>query len=267
MKKFWEIREAVDSTDTGGKEEVSMATKQIKAMRHFLDGIEERVKSTGDMEEWYQNKLTKANDYLKTLYSYGKGDQNESVEEGYASAAQRKAVWASRNDEKEKNKKEDSDAVKAFLAKGGKIKKLPPAKAQGYHGKDDPGQDVKGIMNKDDSKAIGTRKKVKSMEAKQTHMFDNEKDARAKAKEIGGKYVKGVGKSAGKHAAIKELSHDTMNKYHDAAQKSKDRATNSAVANILRKTSHSKDLKTRAKRIKGMELAKTRSIKKIRGDK
>ena len=41
-------------------------------------------------------------------------------------------------------------------------------------------------------------------EAKQTHMFDNEKDARAKAKEIGGKYVKGTGKSAGKHAAVKE---------------------------------------------------------------
>ena len=41
-------------------------------------------------------------------------------------------------------------------------------------------------------------------EAKQTHMFDNEKDARAKAKEIGGKYVKGTGKSAGKHAAISE---------------------------------------------------------------
>jgi len=163
MKNFQQIREAVDSTDTGGKEEVSMATKQIKAMRHFLDGIEERVKSAGDMEEWYQNKLTKANDYLKTLYSYGKGDQNESVEEGYASAAQRKAVWAARNDEKEKNKKEDSDAVKAFLAKGGKIKKLPPGKAQGYHGKDDPGKDVRGVMDKPDTKAIGTRKKVKSM--------------------------------------------------------------------------------------------------------
>ena len=103
-----------------------------------------------------------------------------------------------------KQKQEDSDAVKAFLAKGGKIKKLPPAKAAGYHGKDDPGKGMAGMMDKGDTKAIGTRKKVKSMgEAKQTHMFDNEKDARAKAKEIGGKYVKGVGRSAGKHAAIK----------------------------------------------------------------
>lgn len=75
-----DVDEAVDSTDTGGAEEVSMAMKQVKAMRHFLDGIEARVEKTGDMEEWYQNKLTKANDYLKTLYSYGKGDDvNENA--------------------------------------------------------------------------------------------------------------------------------------------------------------------------------------------
>ena len=66
------------------------------------------------------------------------------------------------------NPKEDtSDAVKAFLAKGGKIKKLPPAKAQGYHGKDDPGKDMHGVMDRPDTKRMGTRKKVKSMEAAQ----------------------------------------------------------------------------------------------------
>ena len=64
------------------------------------------------------------------------------------------------------NKTENtSDAVKAFLAKGGKIKKLPPAKAQGYHGKDDPGKGMHGMLDKPDTKKIGTRKKVKSMEA------------------------------------------------------------------------------------------------------
>jgi len=95
-------------------------------------------------------------------------------------------------------------AVKDFLAKGGKIKKLAPGKAAGYHGKDDPGKGMAGMVDKDDTKAIGTRKKVKSLgEANQTHMFDNEKDARAKAKEIGGKYVKGTGKNTGRHAAIK----------------------------------------------------------------
>jgi hypothetical protein len=278
-------------------------------------------------------------------------------------------------------------AMAAFKKRGGKVTKVPAAKAQGYHGKDDPGKGIAGIMDRPDTKQIGTRKKVKSMEATQvkelspatkksyinkaaadidnrsyaqgtvdatnnkydgknnmkianrlkgirratkeavkptkaTHVFDNEKDARAKAKEIGGKYVKGIGKSDGKHAAIKEgdekppfdppyrkageprkdkygnvvknvprhlarkaardlvkkkqnneanldeLSYDKMNKYHDAAQKNKDKATNSAVATILRKGDHSKDLNTMRKREKGLKLAKDRVINKIRkGDK
>ena len=74
MKHF---KEDVDPSDTGGSEEISMAMRQLEAMEHFIEGIEERLKKTGDMEEWYQNKLTKAHDYLKTLYSYGKGDDDD----------------------------------------------------------------------------------------------------------------------------------------------------------------------------------------------
>jgi len=63
--------------------------------------------------------------------------------------------------------KEDasSDAVKAYMAKGGKVTKLPPGKAAGYHGKDDPGKDIRGMMDKPDTKGL-PRKKVKSMGAK-----------------------------------------------------------------------------------------------------
>lgn len=71
--------EDIDSSDTGGEEEVSMAVRQIAAIKHFLDDIETRVKQEGDMEEWYQNKLTKAHDYLKTIYAYGKGDMVEGT--------------------------------------------------------------------------------------------------------------------------------------------------------------------------------------------
>jgi len=101
----------------------------------------------------------------------------DQLREGFVSAAQRKAVWASKADGGKghpDNKKEDSDAVKAFLAKGGKIKKLPPAKAQGYHGKDDPGKDMHGMLDKPDTKKIGTRKKVKSMEGVEENYQVNE---------------------------------------------------------------------------------------------
>lgn len=89
------------------------------------------------------------------------------IREGYVSHAQRKAVWATKRDggkghPDNKNKKEDSshsDAVKAFLAKGGKIKKLPPGKAQGWHGKSDPGNRVKGMLDKPDSSKMKNRGK------------------------------------------------------------------------------------------------------------
>ena len=90
----------------------------------------------------------------------------DEIREGYVSYAQQKAAHASMAERGKKKKREDtSDAVKAFLAKGGKIKKLPPAKAQGYHGKDDPGKDVRGMLDKPDTKksVMGTRKKAKSM--------------------------------------------------------------------------------------------------------
>ena len=60
-------------------------------------------------------------------------------------------------------KKAHAAAVAAFKAKGGKIKKLAPGYAQGYHGKADPAAGMKGMMDKGDTRAIGTRKKVGSM--------------------------------------------------------------------------------------------------------
>ena len=54
-------------------------------------------------------------------------------------------------------------AIDAFKAKGGKIKKLKPGYAQGYHGRSDPAAGMKGMMDKGDTRSIGTRKKVGSM--------------------------------------------------------------------------------------------------------
>lgn len=96
--------------------------------------------------------------------------------------------------DKEVISKEDSDAVKAFLAKGGKITKLPPGKAQGYHGKDDPGQDVKGVMDKPDTDRFTTRKKVRSMESTNEEdghfMYKDGKKVMVKTKADHDKYAK-----------------------------------------------------------------------------
>jgi len=60
-------------------------------------------------------------------------------------------------------KKAHADAIAAFKAKGGKIKKLPTGYAQGWHGKADPGAGMKGMMDKGDTKQFGTKKKIGSM--------------------------------------------------------------------------------------------------------
>ena len=98
-------------------------------------------------------------------------------------------------------------------------------------------------------------------------------DVRRQDKRIGGqkmaddKLRKMDGKgSAAKVAATNEVL-DTpaaRNSYYDKAKSSKDRATNSAVANILRKGDHSADLKTRAKREKGIGMVKNKAIDALR---
>ena len=53
-------------------------------------------------------------------------------------------------------------AIDAFKAKGGKVKKLKPGYAAGYHGKADPGAGMKGMIAPADTKFM-SKKKVGSM--------------------------------------------------------------------------------------------------------
>jgi len=84
----------------------------------------------------------------------------------------------------------------------------------------------------------------------------------------GMKYDKQKGKMVPKEemdeAKLDEISTDKLNKYYHAAKQSKNRATNSAVATILRKGDHSKDLNTMRKREKGIKLAKSRAVHNLR---
>ena len=56
----------------------------------------------------------------------------------------------------------EKKAMADFIARG-KMKKLPPGKAAGYHGKSDPGSSMKGMISPADTKQFGTKKKVGSM--------------------------------------------------------------------------------------------------------
>ena len=72
----------------------------------------------------------------------------------------RATVRLARNEDKVSDA--ERKAMDAFIKKG-KMKKLPPGKAAGYHGKSDPGSSMKGMISPADTKQFGTKKKVGSM--------------------------------------------------------------------------------------------------------
>ena len=88
-----------------------------------------------------------------------------------ANAAQQAAIAIAKKEKGEKPKEEGkkmdpaamAKAMAAFKKKGGKIKKVAPGKAAGYHGKDDPGDNVHGMMDRGDTKGMPRKKKIGSM--------------------------------------------------------------------------------------------------------
>ena len=67
------------------------------------------------------------------------------------------------NEDKAADRDALQKAMDVFKKRGGKITKVAPGKAAGYHGKDDPGKDVKGMMDRGDTKTMPRKKKVGSM--------------------------------------------------------------------------------------------------------
>lgn len=88
-------------------------------------------------------------DARKQIMQKGQMVESEDIEEAMSS----------------KEKAAHDKAIADFKKKGGKIKKLKPGKAQGYHGKDDPGDNVAGMLDKGDSSKFKRGKKVRSMRA------------------------------------------------------------------------------------------------------
>ena len=181
MKKFREIREGVNEVSKG------MVGRYLKkATPSAADGGRDSVMGSGKEKQGVKkviNRITGTRTAVDKMTGKAKVPATEANIKEYhhddaAKARAKMAVKKTAEIKKRhadeikkgirlpdysKKQKEDSDAVKAFLAKGGKIKKLPPAKAQGYHGKDDPGKGTHGMMDKPDTKGFKKSKFVRSM--------------------------------------------------------------------------------------------------------
>ena len=102
---------------------------------------------------------------------------------------------------------------------------------------------------------------------------DVQRMPRAKVKKLYRDLGAGKDTEEVEESTINEISVGMRNKYYDSAKKSIDRAKNSAVGKILRgkekdgtRHDHSPELKTIAKREKGIKTAKDQAIKNIRGE-
>ena len=133
-------------------------TQRPATVKKHTDLLKRRHKGIGSVI-----KRDAASPGQKYITSPSRGDNIEKGVKGHSMSTKR----ADQLHKSYKNRKEDAtdDAVKAFLKKGGKIKKLAPGKAAGYHGKDDPGSDVHGMMDRGDTKGMPRKKKIKSMGA------------------------------------------------------------------------------------------------------
>jgi hypothetical protein len=146
-----------------------MATAKKDVDEHFQRGKAQEI-DTKAMSAYQKYAKAKNIDDESIGIAYDNPDHGETKrmmkDKNFATALQ--MYKASLKDAMEyEGKGMDSAAMKramdAFKKRGGKIKKVAPGKAAGYHGKEDPGQDVHGMMDRPDTKGFNRKKKVKSM--------------------------------------------------------------------------------------------------------
>jgi len=166
-------------------------TGAVKAMNKISKDIHKHPQVAAVLRRQNESKVNEISKNLARSYIgkasrdvYDKGQQQGTAnaisrlggpDQDYKKSAERKAAKRVAGIDKATNrlmkkeamsdaeKKAHADAIAAFKAKGGKIKKLPTGYAQGWHGKADPGAGMKGMMDKGDTKQFGTKKKIGSM--------------------------------------------------------------------------------------------------------
>ena len=183
-KKKESVGEALDKKDVktvkgvikGLKKAVATHSSQVKTLtkdikdstqvKEISKGLAKRYVGKAARDVYFKGRSQATKDAISQL---GGPDTD------YKKSPERKAAMRMRGIDRATNrlaKKEAmSDAEKAahqkaidaFKAKGGKIKKLKPGYAAGYHGKADPGAGMKGMISPADTKQFGTKKKIGSM--------------------------------------------------------------------------------------------------------
>lgn len=327
MKTFDQIREAR-----------VINTKRMSAYQKFAKTNkvdDDSVRMAHDNPNHPESKRMMRNKtFAKALQMYKSAKESTEVAEAADDDKSQIKENVKENNAKARQSADIAKAMAAFKKRGGKVKRVAPGKAAGYHGKDDPGADVHGMMDRPDTKRM-PRKKVRSLragveEGMMKNMAIDLKDLNAaefqkkynmskaiaqrkfgkpedikldeamrepnmrsvqavmaptkNAKEGVAAIMKAFKvdeKKAMKllDAAIKdalgesidetnlnELSIMTLNRYYKKALSAIHQSRKSHDASIMRGMDPSKDKATISKRAKGVNLARSRALKKIRGE-
>ena len=179
QKKNQKKRDDKEKKSMGAKADMDMRArgtlpKRESTTNDFMNSINEISKKLA------KNYIGKAS---RDVFDKGRADATQDAisklggkhkDQDYMKGPERKASMRVRGIDRATNrlmkkeamsdaeKKAHADAIAAFKAKGGKVKKLKPGYAQGYHGKADPAAGMKGMMDKGDTKFM-PKKKVRSM--------------------------------------------------------------------------------------------------------
>lgn len=110
------------------------------------------------------NNITQKGHYVESVHSADKKPEKYVGPDGKTRI---RMVPVDKEVVKQEDKAADSaalaKAMDTFKKRGGKITKVAPGKAAGYHGKEDPGQDMKGMMDKGDTANMPKKKFMRSM--------------------------------------------------------------------------------------------------------
>ena len=137
-------------------------------------------------------------------------------------------------------------AMADFKKRGGKIKKVAPGKAQGYHGKEDPGTDTHGLISRGDTSRIGTRKKVKSMGKEETKvdeagpgLWANIRAKKARGETMRKKGAPGAPTQAAIDSAKGKTEDNNLNPPFDNAVKRSTKPTKDKFGNVIKNRARS----------------------------
>ena len=152
-----DLRGAKRKTKKEDVNEVSKAT-----VKEISKGLAKRYVGKAARDVYFKGRSQATKDAISQLG--GPDTDYKKSPERKAAMRMRGIDRATKRLAKNEDKVSDAErkAMDAFMKKG-KMKKLPPGKAAGYHGKSDPGSSMKGMISPADTKQFGTKKKVGSM--------------------------------------------------------------------------------------------------------